>query len=309
MFARDQLSLVTGFFVPHTKRMDLIRLLLLTLTIITASGRAKAERYNQGLGVYGLMHKNFPCRAITEGFKGMSVMRLSILWHTFGESTRCLDQWALDPRPKFLQVHTINEVCHRNKRCGRCEILRGVSTGRYQRMLKKNQWTLKPLGAYLAPLTDWLNSHPDVQCSISMGLESNLPRSAYQKLVDMSKPFLPTRCSFTWNPANNNPYGRGRIHGMIHELHGSRWHLKPPCIANLDGEDMELPNRNVILRYNYLRRDRILQYIRKSNQCLSSFLWIPEFNGNKQGGFKDPRRRSGWPSKNTVKELNRYLKR
>lgn len=286
-----------------------MRLILLLAALIMAPACLKAERYNQGLGVYGIMHKNYPCRTITEGFKGVSTLRLSILWHTFGTSTRCLDQWALDPRPKFLQVHTINEVCQRNRRCGRYEMLRGISPSRYRRMLAKNKWLLKPLDSYLAPLTQWLEANPSINCSISMGLESNLDRTSYVNLVNMAKPLLPLSCSYTWNPANNNPYGVRRIPGMIHELHGSKWNLRPPCIANLDGEDMDLVTRPAIIRYNFLPYPQIMPYLRNHDQCLANFLWVPELNGNKSKTFIDPRQRSGWPSVKLMTELNSFLKR
>jgi hypothetical protein len=269
----------------------------------------KAERYNQGLGVYGIMHKRFPCEAITDAFKGMGVLRLSILWHTFGDSTRCLNQWALDPRPKFLQVHTINEVCQRNRRCGRYELLRGISPSRYRRMLARDKWLLKPLDSYLAPLTQWLNTNPQVNCNISMGLESNLDRTSYINLINMAKPLLPSTCSYTWNPANNNPYGVRRIPGLIHELHGSKWSLRPPCIANLDGEDIDLKTRPAILRTNFLPYDQIGKYLRTHDQCLANFIWIPELNGNSSRAFIDPRLRSFVGTRNAGDILGPILRR
>lgn len=284
-----------------------LRLILETLTILLLSTSAVAENKG-GLAPYGAMHKDFPCSVITKSFEGVEERRVSILWHTFGQSFKCLDEWAADPRPLVLQTHLINEVCHRNNRCGKYEITFGESLSSYRKKLtNKNEDLLKKIKENISPIVEWYKAHPSVGCVISAGLESNLNKKAYVELLEELSPLFPEACEFVWNPVNNNPFDSSPIKGLIHELHGDTPSLATPCIVNLDGVDVSWPTREAILP-QFIPHTELRPYLENFSKCSEAYIWVAEFNGIAKGPFIDPRKRTNWPALPMVGKLRKPLK-
>ncbi len=299
------------FIFNHMKTATLITFLVSTILSITLPVEGKTETTKIGLAAYGALNEGFPCDYLMRGFKDLPTLNLSILWNTFGKDFSCLNTWASDTRPKFLQIHLVNEVCQRNNRCGKYELLNDVSPDDFSRMLSEDNFSLRVLlPSYFSEITAWLESHPSVECNISPSLESNLSKKNFNKLLDMMKGRFPARCSITWNPVNNNKFGNGPLksQNILHELHGPSHFPQAPCIANLDGVDISLKTRESFLVENisYLE---VPTYLSGTSHCKAVFLWIAEFNGIAPGPFIDPRKRTNWPSEAIMIELNDLLKR
>lgn len=282
-----------------------MRWIITLLVLLLAPISLKAESRSGGLAIYSAMDNRFPCARIEAGFRGLREKRLAVLWNTFGRSFRCLNYWARDSRPKYLEVHLLNEVCQRNRRCGNYEFLYGVSVRRLKKLIAFNDMAFaRALPKYAAPVFNWFNEHPNVTCRISIGLESNLSYDEYLALYHMLLPTFPTHCTLVWNPV----IPRARIVNSIYERHGNKAALQESCIANLDGQDIRLKTRSVIFPDNAISIKEAKAFLKSFNQCETKFLWVPEFNLIHPGPFKNPRKRSNYPSINTMKALNAILK-
>jgi hypothetical protein len=65
-------------------------------------------------------------------------------------------------------------------------------------------------------------------------------------------------------------------------MHGRAPAISPPCIANLDGEDMDIVD--------------VKLFVKMYRKCHSIFLWTDSYNLNTSGRFIDPRGRKIVPS-------------
>lgn len=274
-----------------------------------AQAEPTIAKNNAGLGAYAAMHKDWPCDIMMRGFKGAEKLRLAVLWNTFGNNWQCLEQFASDPRPKLIEFHLINEVCQRNRRCGKYEVLAGMSVEGYkQRLTNKNAAVIAKIKANVAPVASWLAAKPEVECSISAGLESNLDSKSYQFLVDQLRPEFPARCKWVWSPNGGNAYGAAPIPGLVYEGHGDAPPgVSAPCIVNLDGVDVNLKARPSVLPL-HVDAAVLPRFIASFASCEASYLWIAEFNGNGRGSFVDPRKRTVWPTAKIADELSQYLR-
>jgi len=270
---------------------------LLTFFLVTSIAYA-----DTGVGYYAMLHKDWPCK------NSLSILpqnpHISVLWNTFGKDTKCLSQFLSRAGGKTLQIHTVNEVCQRNKRCGDYEFLSNLSVSDYNnKLIKRNEKLLNRLRKYHLEILSFLdrNLTPDTQCIISPGLESNLSYPAARVLIDEATKMFSPRCQISWNPLRGGP-----IPNTIHELHGENPRLSPPCIANLDGVDIDFKGRPAILPQS-IWQDDLKFFIKDYSKCVSPFLWIAEFNGIGRGGFIDPRQRKNFPSLDTFKKVGKYL--
>jgi len=282
-----------------------------TINIVNAAAAedgATIEQNKGGFGAYAAMHPKWPCALMMQGYNQAAVLRLSVLWNTFGNDFRCLDRFASDPRPKILQVHLINEVCQRNKRCGQYEILAGMTVDQYNaKLLKKNPDLLSKITAHVTPVAQYFENNPSVQCLLTAGLESNLSSRAYRILVDQLKPIFPARCKWGWNPVGQNAYGARPIKDFYFEAHGdSPKGVKAPCVVNLDGVDLDLKARPAILPLK-AHVSELPRFLASFASCDVAFFWIAEFNGIERGGFIDPRKRDQFPDARIMVELGKFL--
>lgn len=259
-----------------------------------------------GIGAYAAMHPQWPCKRLMAGFDGSKDLNLSVLYNTFGTSWNCLDRWAADSRPKKLEVHLINEVCQRNARCGSYEFLYGMSVDQYKsRIESATPKLLERITNYAAPVSQWFANHEDVACYVSPGLESNLSKKGFKILAEHLKPLFPERCKFVWSPVGHSAYSTA-IPDYVHELHGDGPSLKPPCIANLDGVDINMISRPAILS-QFIQHTEVPRYRAAYSSCDSTFLWIAEFNGIGRGAFIDPRKRTNFPSDKVMSEIKKFI--
>jgi hypothetical protein len=232
-----------------------------------------------GRAYYAIQSKRWPCGESLKAFNGVGVPRLSFLWNTFGTDTSCVERFLRRRGPKVLEIHLINEVCQRNNRCGPYEFLSRIGTATYRRQLDRGD---SKLYTRIRRLSEKVRKvilpfeGKGLHCIISPGLESNLPNKTARKLIDFVRPLFP-KCDIAWNPLNGGP-----IEGTFHEMHGRAPAISPPCIANLDGEDMDIVDVGLFLKMY--------------RGCHSIFLWTDSYNLNTSGRFIDPRGRKIVPS-------------
>jgi len=302
-------SEVKSWGLYKKRRWALKYFLLLVLWVIVSALIVKnihAENRG-GLGVFGAMHAQWPCSRMIKGLEGLSEIRLSVLWNTFGTSFVCLDKIKNDPRPKHIQFHLVNEVCQRNNRCFPYEVLYGLTVSQFSRKLREDDAVLtNKIRTNVQPVAEWLHNNPQVQCTINPGLESNLGVAEYLKLRGILQPLFPGRCKWTWNPLNTNRYLKTTLADTVFEGHGGYPDVIPSCSVNFDGLDLNLkarPNKEGF------PIEQVKHWLTAYSSCDQSYLWVNEFNGIGKGGFVDPRKRKNWPSSAIFSELNRELKR
>lgn len=274
-----------------------------------AVSKLKAEDLiNIGRATFNIQSPKFDCKSFFNSVKGIPVLYNSFLFNTFGNDNSCLTELMNDPRLAFLQVHLINEPCHRNRRCGPYEFLSKVKDPEtYDKLLIKKDKKLKQrFFRYVQPVQQIVDAlPPQVACVISPGLESNVDKGA-RTLIAWTRQAFP-RCRVAWNPLkyNGKRYGADLLEG-----HGGVINIQAPCIANLDGTDISFPQRPSRHRDPYVIHsgEELQEWIQTyANRCEVAFLWTVEDNcsGNVSStpitvgnqSFIDPRKRSCKPGK------------
>lgn len=255
-----------------------------------------AHADNVSFAYYGIQSPKWNCDASLKALKALGKpVGVSLIYNTFGTDFACAKKLVDAGVISIIEVHLINEVCLRNGRCGPYEYLAGKTVRSYeQEWANPTAQTRRKLRDYSKPVVDFLGALPaSTACVVNGGLESNLTTRAGKNLIAEAQAIFP-RCRVTWNPMRGSP-----IPGTVFQLHGSKQPLKSPCIANLDGEDINFPDRHSELP-NKLQSSDIPKYLASYAQCEAANLWVLEFNGNCQGKnlpFVDPRKRSCWPDK------------
>jgi len=277
-----------------------------------------AQLNNVGLGPFALTKSDFNCRSFFKELRPLKELHISVLFNTFGNDNRCLVRLLDDPRLKTIQIHLINEPCHRNNQCGKYEFLASVSSpAQYSKLWGNNDPSLiRKFVTYVKPVQDILetNLKENTQCLINPGLESNLNDAAAKNLIKKTRELFPA-CRIVWNPlaASSSTSSSLRNGSDLLEGHGSTPNIFGPCIANLDGTDIDFPsrptpNRKIKDNKNYVQSGNPLQqYIETyANRCEVVFLWTQEMNcrNDGSGGFIDPRARS---CKNAVNPATRLM--
>lgn len=267
----------------------LLRVLGFILTAFVLAGICHAEpAANTGVAYYAIQSKHWPCERSYRALDGVSRIRLSFLYNTFGRETACLRRFLDDPRLTEVEIHLLNGPGLRNRRLGHYEFLHGLSVTRFRTKLR-NKAFLARLVNFVRPGCDLLRAPHDRGVAVywSPDLESNLSVDEGKILIKALKPVCPGKP--VWNPLY-----AGRIPGAVYEQHGGRPAVGHHDIANLDGTDC----RDVDLgAYSFRYRS-----------VLVNNLWCREFNGLCRGGpFVDPRQRRCWPSSNLLDSIASHL--
>lgn len=284
--------------------------LLCTFFLFTSFiATAVSAQSNAGSAEFAMLHEAWPCELARDSEKqsGLTELRKAVLWNTFGNSLKCLEGYLADPKLKTIQIHLINEVCQRHKNCGEHELTARMTPRQYNKRLVEGDEKLQSkLNEYLKIPSDFLKAKlaAGTECLISPGLESNLSIAGAKKLIEIVRPHFP-QCKIVWNPVDSNPEAKP-IEGTIYEVHGTHPTLSPACNANLDGIDIDYPERPAILPQQ-VKSSEIPDYISRYKACQNSFLWIAEFNGIAGKDFIDPRKRTSFPNLKTFNLLNKLI--
>jgi len=226
---------------------------------------------NVGISAFAIQHKDFPCDIFLDSLKGIEKVHVSILWNTFGTEMACLQRLVNHPQLASLQIHTINEVCVRNGRCGLWEVAEGESLASWKWKLENLEPRLVfKIQTYLADISDFVTQEivpRGIQCYIDPALETRLDFRGMENLVQIHRDFFPT-CNIQSN--------FGGV-GDSKEVHGSSASAIAPCMANLDGEDIDFPERDSNF-WNQIPSHKVRSYIDRFAHCQVVYLWTCESN-------------------------------
>lgn len=270
--------------------LNKLALLLLSFFLLFS---AHADN-NVAAGYYGIQHRLWPCEKSLAVFRDVPIKRMSILWNTFGTERGCIKKFLTLPGEKELEIHLINEVCMKWGRCGSYEFNGGMRASEFNKALKdRKPKFMATLDRYMLEVRRFLDNNMDgsTRCYISPGLESNLDRQAATILTTRANTIYP-RCSIVWNPTGSSPITNLPAQDVF-EKHGAKVRLTPPCISNLDGEDMYEVD--------------VPAYLVKQRNCLQAHLWTGRFNLISHGPFVDPRRRTNFPTLEDFNFVSKYL--
>lgn len=253
---------------------------------------------NVGRAPFSLTSPSFNCSEFIKSIANLPVIHLAVLYNTFGNDFSCWDQIAEDNRLQTIELNLINEPGHRNGRLGDYEFLYGLgSPSDYDRLLRNDDQKLKSKFVnYVALAKKKVEELPDhVQCLINPGLESNVSAEAGKTLIAWTKEQFPT-CRTVWNPLNGtNETGRIITGADLVEAHGGLPNVSAPCLVNLDGTDIDFPERPTYMQKgNFVASGApLMNYIATyANKCEVVFLWTVEDNCNMTSEFVDPRERN-----------------
>jgi hypothetical protein len=253
---------------------------------------------NVGRAPFALTSPTFNCRAFIKSVRSLPALHIAVLYNTFGNDFSCWDRLAQDKRLQTMQLNLINEPGHRNKRLGKYEFLANISSpSQFDSLLKNEDPKLKrKFVRYVALAKRKIEElPPHVQCLINPGLESNVSNEAGRTLIKWTKEQFPN-CRTIWNPLTGyTQASRQKTQADFVEGHGILPNLQTPCIVNLDGADIDFPQRKTYMpKGSYIQSGRpLMNYISTyANKCEIVFLWIVEDNCNFTNRFIDPRKRN-----------------
>jgi hypothetical protein len=232
--------------------------------------------FNVGRAPYALQSETFDCQGFLNSLNGIENLHIAFVWNTFGLNNDCLLSLMNDPRLKSLEIHLMNECCHRRGDCPPHEFLARINTpATYNKLLLAKDTALTiQLQEYMAPIRQFLDANlkPGTRCFISPGLESNISSEAMGWLNQITGSMFPN-CALVQSGGgvpNNTNYDEG---------HGSSPNLNPPCFANLDGTDVDFPQRRTIDPNNHIDSKNLSKYIKKyAPKCEVVFLWTQDDN-------------------------------
>lgn len=251
---------------------------------------------NVGRAPFALMSPTFPCSSFLSSLKELDVWHIATLYNTFGNDFRCWDKMVKSPKMATIELNLINEPGQRNGRLGSYEFLASLKTiSNWNKLLTKEDKNLKKkFTSYTKLARQKINQLPSqVSCLINPGLESNLDDSAGKVLIAWTKELFP-RCRVVWNPLSASTTSVRDDGADFIEGHGKLPPVDPACLVNMDGTDVDFPERKSILDSNSIQSGNpLMQFIATyADKCEIVFVWTSEDNCNYSTGFIDPRKRN-----------------
>jgi len=253
---------------------------------------------NVGHAVYGLTSDSFDCDNFFRSMKKIPEWHISFLYNTFGNNFECLKRIMNNPHTRTIQVHLINEASHRAGKNQWYEFTYSYSLQEYNRLWEQNDpKLLKKFSKYVQPLQqlfdEYIINKPWIQCIIGPGLESNVYQTAAENQVDAARIEFPY-CKISWNGMKSIAWNADLI-----EKHSANPNISPPCIVDLDGEDIDFPERRSEALNdgnewtNAVNVNNLKKYIETlANRCDLYYLWAWESNCSTSGATRDPNQRN-----------------
>lgn len=212
------------------------------------------------------------------------VQPLSFLYNTPSDSIKPILNRLKRGDIYFLQIHLINEPCLRNRRCGKYELLSGLSVKRFKRLIATRNASFRAkVRRYSSRAARRILPNLPVftTCAVNPLLETVLHRKEAEIFFSWVTPFFNHRCHIVWNPIGNNP--GAPINGAYYsEGHGEyiKFDYQYPCIANNDGTPVP--------------KERMRQFLHRYRRCDAVFLWSfgDNCNTDDDEAFTDPRERA-----------------
>lgn len=271
--------------------------LVFSFLLLTGCGTSAEEAKpltltNYGVSAFAIAHDTFPCTEFLNAMEQLPEWRLSTLWNTFGNNLECLDLFLANNKTKLIQIHAVNEVCQRNNRCEPHEFLYEVTKEEYSRALEIEQVApMFSIHNYFTEIKNWLfpRLKNNVECLISPGLESNITNfQAATNLINLARSVFGERCQIVWNSlsmANRN------LPADYFETHGIRASTEPPCIRNLDGDDIEHTDA-AGSALNTIDPEAVPDWLHIGSACKTNFIWSRESNCLTKNEWEPPLERA-----------------
>lgn len=231
-----------------------------------------------GIAILGVHHPRFDCRRVVRSLTPGVNYGIATLYKTFGFDRTCYDLLLADRDLRAVQIHIANEVCVRNKRCGRYELFYGHTVRSMQRRLAKETRLLRKFRREVAEAYEfYVPSLPDrTACYVSPSLESNMKGKAAKNLLQAVGDVWAARCGVVWNPVRPTT-----TKGLINECHYPQECGEGACVASTDGVDR-----------GSIPEDEYIAWRKRHSNCLLVLEWRGWYNLIEPGPFIDPRFRS-----------------
>lgn len=269
--------------------------LYLTALVINVSAIGTTWGQNIGVAYFGLLSPHFPCAIGMKVFDGVPHPALATLYGTFGNDPTCLRTWfsTVGARPHTLEIHLSNEACRRNKRCDKDELLGKLSVkelntrliARNPEVLAKITRRVKEVQSLLAPF-----ERGNGEYILSTGLEDNFSDDAFRVVLETIRGVWPHK--IVRSPVGSPPASQRGAADYL-EAHGASptFESGTPCIANLDGQDMDFPHRKALTK-NKVSWEGVQRFLAENRvRCRVTFLWSAPWQGIRSDTFAPPRDR------------------
>jgi len=240
-----------------------------------------------GFSAFAIQSATWDCEGFLAAIDRIEEWHIAMLWRTFGTNNSCLDQVLASPKLKSIEIHLVNEACHRRPpgtpgACNSHEFLGNISPGDWEWRLKQNDPNIiNEFQDYAFEVAGYLDEHlrNGAECFISPGLESNLDDStAIRNLIEATRMVFPN-CKIVWNALGSIDIENADYR----ESHGEAGPIPSPCIKNLDGQDIDFIERPSL---NQNSISDINGYFERTRNCEFSLLWTVESNCQPpQGGI------------------------
>lgn len=214
--------------------------LLLFLSLYPSS--VHAQQTNLCRAPYFLNHRNYNYKAYKKTLEGVREYAFSILWNTPGNQYDSLIKELKDTHTVGIEVALVNETCvlaNGTNRCGKYEVLYGLTFSQYKKKIDKRDPVLKgkiQSQAKTACSTINANIPAGKFRYLSPLLETKLDRARWEVVAGWVKEVIDCwDYTIVWNPQGAKP-GDPQPPAVLSEGHGDKPKFTTiHAIANNDG--------------------------------------------------------------------------
>lgn len=260
----------------------------------------------RGVHVNGLLHKDFAenvdgiCGNLFASLNDVECPAISFLMGSFGEEQHCLDiiLASLGEREALIEIYATNGPCWRHGTCDVGDVLNSFNIPDVNEMIvDEHPQAIEEFTKRYQEIADIAAKlPPNVHLAVSPGLEDQFSDQAFQKLIAFQRRMLPNAIGV------RNPIHSTELSGAdVFETHGIDQHCDEQTL--IVSQDGEVTNDDAA-------------FLTRTNSCLASFLWRPEWQGRTRGAdgtlteaAESPRLRRMNFSKSDALEINALLKK
>lgn len=241
-----------------------------------------------GVDWFAASNSRFPCDQALRVYENVQKPAFGYLWATFGDDHTCLYRFmqSNSHRPHLVRIHISNEWCRAREVCADGEIEPQINIWELNELLElRRGWILERYRIRIQSIVEWLEIHANenTRVILSGGLEPIFSPGAERAILELLE-------EMPYETANNGAYFHRNGYDYA-EHHGMRKHSSP-CIAALDGRNIDLPHRPD--NDGWPEREVIAWGREAADNCNAVFLWLRSAQGIEAGNTRvsKPRTRS-----------------